>query len=128
MEFASQVRVYAPGQVFLFRATPKKAEWLLRQGGARRWGDGRVVRAIEVAHTLSTLPHSERQEPTPTTVRDYMGQTYTYRQRLRNADGEVDHRVVQLKPIHSALRDLFRLSVTDCLEGQQPICQTGSGS
>jgi len=116
VEYSSRVHVFSPGGQLLFAVHAERARQLVSECGygiRKRTGPARKVREIEA---VEIAPRTGRP-CSPPLLTQYMGQRYTRTERTRNADGDVDGRVVQFKHIHPADRPLFLLSVTDCLVG-----------
>ena len=106
--FAPRVLVFSASGNLLYtvhaeRAAKMRAEVRKRKGGH--------IREITISESA---PHTHKPASVPT-LRDYMGQRYTVKERTKNEVGEVDGIVCQFRWIHPGDRPLFRLSVTDCL-------------
>jgi len=62
----------------------------------------------------STTSMPPSKPPTPPSIHQYMGQHYTHRERMKNSPVQAPARI-EFNYIHPDDRDLFCLSVTDCL-------------
>ena len=87
---------------------------MVKAGQAKRRGSGRRVGQIELLHSLST---AQRGQSSPQSLRQYMGQQYTYLEEIKNGDEVVAH-VMQLKHIDPRDREVFLLSITDCMSSR----------
>lgn len=87
---------------------------MVRDGEARiPKGERRKrIRHIELLNTTDCLP---RQHVTEPNLRAYMGQAYTFRERIKNDSGDVVATVTQLKHIDTRDHRVFVQSVLDCL-------------
>ncbi len=106
MQAARRVYVFAPGSEQCLRIVHRaEAQRMIATGRARRRCSSDTMRAIELTET----PGRPLRAPSPPRLTQFMGQRYTYVERL-----EVNHRLVALKHIDRRDQPLFLLSVTDC--------------
>lgn len=112
--FASQVLVLSPSGEYVFRAHAERAKRMVQDGeavivpGERR----KSVRRIALRETTA---YHRRGRASQVNIRSYMGQSYTFRERIRDASGDVVATVTQLKHIDTRDYRVFVLSVLDCL-------------
>jgi hypothetical protein len=76
--------------------------------------EGRRVAEIELVDSIGSF---RRGPCTPTSIRQYAGQKYTYREGV--GDDEVFAHVTQFKYINPKDRKIFLLAVTDCMAPTQ---------
>lgn len=110
LQFASRVRVRALDGRHVFTAHAAEAARLVHTGKARPV-DGPKVRVIELVQSLSC---QAKALCTPASIKQYMGQKYTYRERLIEGE-EIVGSVLQFRYIDPVDRPIFLLSVTDCM-------------
>lgn len=83
MQFARKVQVYGCGvdAQYIFSVHPEEAQRMIAADQAVQRGSGKIIRAIALTQSL----RQERRGPcTPVTLRQFAGQTYTYREPLES--------------------------------------------
>jgi hypothetical protein len=110
LRFESRVRLISPAGNHIRTVHAEEAERLVHEGTAERCGNRRRAAEIQLVESLIARPV---RSCSPPSVRQYMGQSYTFREAVGH-DGAMGH-VTQFKYINPEDRKIFILAITDCL-------------
>jgi hypothetical protein len=111
-EFAPRVQVVSPTGEHVFTVHAEEAANMVRAGKARKTREGRRVAVIALTRSLANEERSPCSRPS---IRQFMGQSYTYRRALKEGD-EIVAYTTEFKYIDPRDRAIFLLSVTDCMK------------